>query len=220
MNFLTKEIKYMRSILYIFVLFLTFVVQAQGNYENKEKLKIGFNYGYGNEGNFLINSDSYTYEGQFYKIQLNYRVIQKRKWDFEINVEPSIYLYQYQLLDAPETIPIMGNELLENQTVSSEKNELNEYVLNLGFIARYKLINNLSTYSLISVGPMYSDKDTERMNAGFAFSDVMGLGLGYKVEDIFLDLRFSVRHVSNAGFSSPNRGYNSANLEMGFSCSL
>ncbi len=210
----------MRFILLVIVLFLSVFVKAQDNSASNGKLKIGFNYGYGNEGNFYINSDNYTYEGQFYKIQLNYRVIQKRKWDFEINVEPSIYLYQYQLLDAPETIPIMGNELLENQTVSSEKNELNEYVLNLGFIARYKLINNLSTYSLISVGPMYSDKDTERMNAGFAFSDVIGLGLGYKVEDVFLDLRFSVRHVSNAGFSSPNRGYNSANLEMGFSCSL
>lgn len=210
----------MRSILFMFVISLNFFVQAQDNSKNKEKLKIGFNYGYGNEGNFLINSDSYTYEGQFYKIQLNYRIIEKRKWDFEINVEPSIYLYQYQLIDAPETIPIMGNELLENQTVSSEKNELNEYVLNLGLIARYKLINNLSTYSLISVGPMYSDKDTERMNAGFAFSDVMGVGMGYKVENVFLDLRFSVRHVSNAGFSSPNKGYNSTNLEMGFSCSL
>ncbi len=210
----------MRSILFLFVLLQTFFVQAQDISKNKEKLKIGFNYGYGNEGNFLINSDSYTYEGQFYKIQLNYRIIEKRRWNFEINVEPSIYLYQYQLLNEPKTGMSTRNELLENQLDLSKKNELNEYVLNLGFIARYKLVNNLSTYSLISVGPMYSDKDTERMNAGFAFSDVLGLGMGYKVEDVFLDLRFSVRHVSNAGFSLPNKGYNSANLEMGFSCSL
>ncbi len=58
------------------------------------------------------------------------------------------------------------------------------------------------------------------MSAGFAFSDILGLGMGYKIEDVFLDLRFSVRHVSNAGFRTPNKGYNSANIEMGFSCQL
>ena len=155
-----------------------------------------------------------------YKIQLNYRVIEKRKWDFEISIEPSIYLNQHQLLSDFNTQQKFGDNSLEKNLEFSQKKQLNEYVLNLGFIARYKLIDYLSTYALASVGPMYSDLDTERMNAGFAFSDILGLGMGYKIEDVFLDLRFSVRHVSNAGFRAPNKGYNSANIEMGFSCQL
>ncbi len=211
---------YMREILIIYVLFLGFFVNAQNSSESKSKLKIGFNYGSGKQQSFPFNSNSYVYDVQFYKIQLNYRVIEKRKWDFEINVEPSIYLNQHQLLSDFNTQQKSGDNSLEKNLEFSKKKQLNEYVLNLGFIARYKLINYLSTYALASVGPMYSDLDTERMNAGFAFSDILGLGMGYKIEDVFLDLRFSVRHVSNAGFRAPNKGYNSANIEMGFSCKL
>ncbi len=51
------------------------------------------------------------------------------------------------------------------------------------------------------------------MDSGLAFSDVIALGLSYQIKDIFLDFRYSMRHVSNANLSLPNNGLNSMNVE-------
>ncbi len=42
---------------------------------------------------------------------------------------------------------------------------------------------------------MYSDKDTDRMQSGLAFSDILGFGFGFKSRDFFIDIRYSIRHV-------------------------
>lgn len=94
---------------------------------------------------------------------------------------------------------------------------MNEYVLNVGLQMIYSINENLSPYLLGSVGPMVIDKQTKRQKKGFAFSDIFAIGLLYRTNDIILDLRFGIRHVSNAGFGHPNKGYNSSNFEIGLS---
>ncbi|AOW21999.1 hypothetical protein LPB138_03805 [Urechidicola croceus] len=74
----------------------------------------------------------------------------------------------------------------------------------------------MSIYAQGSIGPMITDTETERMAKGFAFSDVLSFGLSYKIKTIILDLRYGVRHVSNAELQQPNSGYNSTNFEFGF----
>ena len=59
------------------------------------------------------------------------------------------------------------------------------------------------------------ETETERMANGFAFSDVLSFGLTYKIKAISFDVRYGVRHVSNAELQQPNSGYNTTNLEVG-----
>jgi len=205
----------------IFVFFLVFInkVNAQDTIQKNKKIKLGFNYGFGTQQSYPFNSKDYTYDVQFYKIQINYLISKKTKWSFEINVEPSIYFNEHQLLNKYYVQPNEDDYLKKREEFTKLK-PLNEYVLNLGFLTRYHAFNNFSTYILGSVGPMYSDTDTERMNAGFAFSDIIALGLSYQINTFFLDFRYSMRHVSNANLSEPNNGYNSMNFEFGLTYQL
>lgn len=206
----------------VFIIFFVFInkVNAQDIIPKSNKIRLGLNYGFGTQQSYPFNSKDYTYDVQFYKIQINYLLNKRTKWSFEINVEPSIYINEHQLLNKYYVQPNDGDDYLEKREEFIKIKQLNEYVLNLGFLARYKLLNSFSTYILGSVGPMYSDTNTERMNAGFAFSDIIALGLSYQIKAIFIDFRYSMRHVSNANLSLPNNGYNSMNFEFGFAYQL
>ena len=61
---------------------------------------------------------------------------------------------------------------------------------------------------------MFSDKATERLAKGFAFSDIFGLGLSYEINKLQLDFRYSVRHTSNLELKQPNGGHNTTNTEF------
>ena len=92
---------------------------------------------------------------------------------------------------------------------------MNEYVLNLGVIYRYYFNSKTSVYGLANVGPMYIDTETERLQKGFAFSDIFALGSNYKFGRISLDVKCLFRHVSNANLQKPNFGYNAIGFELG-----
>lgn len=206
----------MRIILILLALTLIFSeAKAQDAPQKTNKIRLGFNSGFGSQESFPFNSKDYSYDVQFYKLQFNYLMMERIKWKFELNIEPSYYLAEHQLLNEYYVRPDQGDDYLEKREEFTAKKYINEYVLNLGLIARYKIYNNISAYVLGSVGPMYSDSDTERMNAGFAFSDIFGLGMSYQIHRFFLDFRYSIRHVSNLNITLPNNGYNSSNLEIG-----
>jgi len=206
----------MKIILILLALTLIFFeAKAQDTPQKTNKIRLGFNSGFGTQESFPFNSKDYSYDVQFYKLQFNYLMIERIKWNFELNIEPSYYLAEHQLLNEYYVRPDQGDDYLEKREEFTAKKYINEYVLNLGLIARYKIYNNISAYALGSVGPMYSDSDTERMNAGFAFSDIFGLGMSYQIHRFFLDFRYSIRHVSNLNITLPNNGYNSSNLEIG-----
>ncbi len=198
-------------ILTIFLLSFSFFSSAQ---EESSKFKIGFNYGFGETDKFPFSTDNYTYNIQFYKIQLNYLIKEWRKFDFEINVEPSYYKTKHQLLNKYFVTP-NDPEYLEKREEYTKLKTMNEYVLGIGFLVRYPIVDKLSVSVLGSIGPMYIDTETERMAKGFAFSDVLSFGLTYKIKTLAFDVRYGVRHVSNAELQQPNSGYNSTNLEFG-----
>ena len=193
--------------------FLSFSFLTHGQEEN-HKFKIGFNYGIGETDKFPFSTDEYTYDIQFYKIQLNYLIMEWHKFDFEINVEPSYYRTEHQLLNKYFVTP-NEPDYLEKREEYTKLKTMNEYVLGIGFLVRYPIVDKLSVSVLGSIGPMYIDTVTERMAKGFAFSDVLSFGLTYKINKLAFDLRYGVRHVSNAELQQPNSGYNSTNLEFG-----
>lgn len=184
--------------------------------ESEKKIKYGFNYGKGELGNFPFEDKDYSYETTFYKAQINYILKDKEKFNLELNIEPSYYVSEHQLLNKYFIKPGDYDDYLTEREIMTTKKTMKEYVLNLGIIARYKFVKNLSAYALGSVGPMIIDTRTERMAKGFAFSDIFSLGLSYKINKITLDTRYSARHVSNLQLQSPNSGYNSTNFEFGF----
>lgn len=198
-------------IIVIFLLNFSLLATAQ---ESKSKYRIGFNYGFGETNKFPFSTDDYTYHIRFYKIQLNYLLKECRKFDFEINVEPSYYRTEHQLLNKHFVTP-EDPDYLEKREEFTQLKTMNEYVLGLGFLVRYSVIKNLSVSILGSIGPMYIDTETERMSKGFAFSDVLSFGVSYKFKRVVLETRYGVRHVSNAQLQQPNNGYNTTNLEFG-----
>lgn len=203
--------KFNYLILIAFLLGSSLLSTAQ---ETNSKFKAGFIYGFGVTDNFPFSTDDYTYDIQFYKIQLNYLVKELGKFDFEINVEPSYYHTKHQLLNKHFVTPEDPN-YLEKREEFTQLKTMNEYALGMGLLVRYPLFNKLSISVLGSIAPMYLDTETERMANGFAFSDVLSFGLTYKIKAIAFDVRYGVRHVSNAELQQPNSGYNSTNLEFG-----
>jgi hypothetical protein len=200
--------------------FLLFVLSSkqlfsQETGSDKKILKLGFNYGQGKQETFPFNSPDYTYDAVFYKFQFNYGLFTKGKWIFELNAEPALYVVEHQLLNKYYVRPDWGDDYLEKREEFTQKKTINEYVINFGFLSRYIIFSRFSVYALGSIGPMFSDTDTERMSAGFAFSDIFALGSSYQIKRFLIDFRYSLRHVSNANIRKPNNGYNSANLEFG-----
>ena len=184
--------------------------------EKSKKFKYGFNYGIGEQGIFPFHSKDYTYENQFYKLQVNYLIKQKNKYSLELNIEPSIYIAKHQLLNEQFVRPEDGENYLELREQYTQLKTMKEYSLGIGIIYRYQLNHTLSTYVIGSIGPMITDTETERMAKGFAFSDVFSIGFSHMVSSIIFDIRYGIRHVSNLNFSSPNSGYNATNIEVGF----
>ena len=195
---------------------LVFIVNSfVGNAQiKKENLKLGFTYGTGSQNKYPFNASDYTHEVSFYKIQINYRIKDKQKWAFEVNLEPSYNIAEHQLLNRFYVKPSDADNYKELNELYMQKRTINEYVLNVGFIARYKIYNGISSYAIGSVGPMISDKETERLAKGFAFSDIFGLGLSYEFGKMLFDFRYSVRHTSNLEIKQPNGGHNTTNTEF------
>lgn len=124
-----------------------------------------------------------------------------------INVEPCYYTSRYTPLSRHS----------QAKGTYNQRKTINEYTLNAGVQLHYTLLKNTSIYLVASSGPTIINSETERLNKGLSFSNIVGTGVNFRTSFMLFDLRFSIRHVSNAGMSKPNRGYNSLNFETGFS---
>lgn len=181
----------------------------------KDAIKLGFAYGVGSQNKFPFNLEDYTHTVDFYKILINYSLKQKGRWSFELQIEPGINIAEHQLLNKWYVRESEWDNYLELRDLFTQKRTITEYVLNLGFLVRYTIYKDLSAYAIGSVGPMISDKPTERLAKGYAFSDVFGLGLSYSINKVQFNIRGSVRHTSNLKFKKPNSGHNTTNIEFG-----
>lgn len=190
-------------------------ISVSGNSQiKKEYLKLGFTFGKGAQDKFPFNADDYIHEVDFYKIQINYRFKDKKKWAFELNLEPSFNVVEHQLLNKFYVKPSDAENFQELRDLYTQKRTIKEYVLNCGIIARYKVYKDFSAFSVFSLGPMIADKATERLAKGFAFSDILGVGVSYELNKLQFDFRYSVRHTSNLEFQQPNGGHNTTNFEI------
>ncbi|MFH6997192.1 acyloxyacyl hydrolase [Flavobacterium sp. FlaQc-57] len=200
--------------LLLVIMFLLVVLKAVGQ-DKKNDLAIGFNYGFGSE----FSNRNYSFTNHFYKIELYYRIKKAKHFQYEIVVQPEVNFATHQLLNFYFVKPETPN-YIEKRDEYTKLKDIHEYVLNIGFLVRKPIGKVLSIYALGSVGPMITDTETERMSNGFAFADVLAIGFSAKMNQFRLDVRPSVRHVSNAGLNSENAGYNTKNIEIGISYCL
>lgn len=192
-------------------------VSAQEVKRETDILSVGLNYGRATENSFPFNNRNYTYETQYFKGQVNYVFSQKKRLNFELNIEPSVYFSEHQLLNKGFIQYNSSPDFMDRRERFSKEKTFQEYVLGLGLVMRLKISKKVSSYLLGSVGPMFSNGDTERLKKGFAFSDIFGFGLSYRLKKISFDSRLTIRHNSNANLSKPNHGHNSVGIESGIS---
>lgn len=190
--------------------FSTFYAQNK-----KLELALGFNYGFGSE---IKNSD-YTYTNNYYKLQFYYVIHETKNFKFELLLQPELNFATHQLLNLYFVTPEEQN-YLEKREIFTKLKDIKEYALGVGFIIRKPISKTVSVYILGSVGPMITDTETERLSKGFAFSDVLSLGISLKIHKVTFDIRPNSRHISNAGIQKSNAGFNTRNIEFGFSFPL
>lgn len=178
----------------------------------KHKTELGFYYEFGNE----IKKSDFSHTNSYNKNHFNYIIKGDKDFKYELLLQPELNFATHQLLNIYFIQPSEQNYIEKRETYAKKRN-IKEYVLNAGFIIRKPISKTFSIYLLGSVGPMIMDKDAERLSKGFAFSNVLALGFSLKMDKITFDIRPSIRHVSNAGFQSPNLGFNTKNIEFGFS---
>lgn len=188
--------------------------------EESKSLRIGLNYGIGKQPFFPFSSPDYKYDLNGYKFMINYPLKKSKKFSYELQVEPGIYSARHQLLNEYFIQPKAGTDYLELREIFTKRKTITEYVLNVGMVVRYNFKEKMSFFFLGSIGPMISDTETERLAKGFAFSDIVALGISYKVGKIEFEIRPGLRHNSNANLKQPNSGHNSSNIDFGISVAL
>ena len=186
---------------------------AQETDKSKTPWQIGLNYGQTYQTKELIADQDYYYSNYYFKGQLE-KPLKLKKLKLALLLEPSIYIGEYQLLNKWYIKPSEPN-YLEKRALQTTLRSYNEYVVNVGLKLALPIIKPLDIYILASVGPMITSIETDRLNNGFAFSDILGVGFNYKINTLIFDIRATARHNSNANLSSPNGGVNSLGLETG-----
>jgi hypothetical protein len=203
------------------ILFINILVSLQLLAQNESRsLRIGVDYGIGKQPFFPFSSRDYNYNVKGYKVLINYHFKKAKRLSYELQIEPGIYSARHQLLNEYFIQPKDGTNYLELREIFTKEKTITEYALNVGMVVRYNLKGRFSFFVLGSIGPMISDTETERLAKGFAFSDIIALGAGYKVGKIMFEIRPGLRHVSNANLKQPNSGHNSSNIDFGISVLL
>lgn len=203
------------SIFLLFSCFICFICFSQEHIISKNWLRTGIIYGFSSQNTYISQDSDYTYENQIFKISNHFNLSKKENHSWEILVEPSYYRSKHESLNYWHEFYTSNNNPDEFRAKYMQLKTINEYVLNLGILYRYKLNSNLSVYAIGNVGPMYIDTDTERLKKGFAFSDIFGFGTNYNAGKLSFDVKAMIRHVSNANFQYPNFGYNAVGFEFG-----
>lgn len=205
---------------FVVILLTTAPITAQElEIKNKRYQRVGLNLGYAQQDRFPFNDEDYSHITRSIKIQLAQELWKKNNNTLEILIEPSIYFVNHRLKNLFFIKPSAPN-FEEQRELFTQNRSYNEYALNIGISYNYTVFNHLVVYGLLSVGPMTATADTERQRKGFSFSDILGIGTRYQINKMHLDLRFTLRHVSNANLRTPNNGHNTAGIEVGFSHTL
>lgn len=196
-----------RIVLVIFIcIFCGSVVRSQSVFR---PASIGINAGAGSE----FKNRNYSHSAEFVKLELLYPLMKNKSIGLELFIQPEFNNAKHQMLNIFFVKPDTPN-YEDLRALYSQNRIVKSYILNVGGLLRKQFSTAASCYAMLSVGPMYTDTQTERLSKGFAFSDVLAIGFSYKIKSVTIDLRPSLQHQSNAGLGASNAGYNIKNIEL------
>jgi hypothetical protein len=121
--------------------------------------------------NELLNSN-YSYTNQYLKGQLFYTAKKNKNFEFQIVLAPEINFATHQLFNLYFVTPDEPN-FQERRDRFTQLKDIIEWVFHVGFLVRKPISKQFSIYLIASIGPMITNTETERLSAGFAFSDVL-----------------------------------------------
>ncbi|MEZ2413320.1 acyloxyacyl hydrolase [Muriicola sp. E247] len=161
---------------------------------------VGLNVGYGNQriGGLQIDSE-HDYEVLMLQGQYNFQLLEKRTWSLDFLLLPQFSFSKYKL------------------NFHGPKNYGHELGLSGGLqFRKYIVKNNLDAYLQLAFGPHFVSGVPDRQDAGFIFSDSIAIGiLSGLLDNLFLNLKLGLRHMSNARIKPRNGGVDNVILSAG-----
>ncbi len=203
----------MRKKVFIILVGITAFVASKSAYAQDslftKKNRLGFVIGTGNQYiGQLIGGGSkgfavatnYYYHVTFYELEYYRTIKKKRSAEWDILVQPQYNINRYDMY--PESTDFLDGY---------------EFGLNLGVLYRKSLSSiPLNWYISLSSGPHYASGTPHRQMSGFLFSNNLFAGANLKIyKNLYADVRFGIRHMSNAGTRLPNAGVNNVALKEG-----
>jgi hypothetical protein len=175
-----------------FVLFYVSFCYSQHNNDIaiSSKKSLALYYGYGFKTG-LLSKINYYYKPNIYLLEYKKKLIEKKITTLSLR-----FSAEYNNVDFCESY--ISNPCIEYKN--------NDYGLNFSFDVSTKITERLTIYTFIGTGPHYLETRLGRQAKGLIFSDVFAIGLDHKFykNKYFIDIRYSLRHLSNAGIARPN----------------
>jgi hypothetical protein len=178
--------------------------------------KIGFLYNNARNQNFIFNDTDYTYQIHALKAQFFYSLIEWKKWDFNLIIQPQVQTGEHQLLNPFFIQPEDGSDFEAQREQFTQERRLSLFAFELGFQFRREVLQDLFFEANFGLGVAYIDKDTERLAQGFTFIENISLGVAYPFKSSEIYIGGQIGHVSNFDFQLPNSGYDTLGFEIGY----
>jgi hypothetical protein len=166
---------------------------------------------------FQFDNEDYTLTQHHILGHLRLQQFQLGSFKVDILSELGYYFSKHQLLNKWfTTTSFFGDFPADFQESAMTEKNIHQLAAHLGMTFNWFLNPKIAVFGYGSIGPMWTSKLTERLAAGFAFSD--NIGLGFKIqynEQLWISSTLVLRHESNADFKFPNSGHNTIGLRLG-----
>ena len=202
---------------YLLVLPIILTFQIVAGQEESSPSNWGIHVGYATQQAFPFKNKDYTLTQNNILVCLRLQQFQLGSFKVDVLSELGYYFSKHQLRNKWFTTTSNFNDFPENfqEKMLVEKN-IHQLAAHLGVTLNWFLSSRIAVFGYGSVGPMWTSQETERLAAGFAFSDNIGLGVKVKYKQNFwISSALILRHESNANLKFPNSGHNSVGLRLG-----
>ena len=177
----------------------------------------GIHIGYASQQAFPFDNEDYTLTQHHILGHLRLQQFQLGSFKVDILSELGYYFSKHQLLNKWfTTTSFFGDFPADFQEYAMTEKNIHQLASHFGMTFNWFLNPKIAVFGYGSIGPMWTSKLTERLAAGFAFSD--NIGFGFKIqynEQLWISSTLVLRHESNADLKFPNSGHNTIGLRLG-----
>ena len=202
---------------YLRALLILFAFQIVAGQEEPSPPDWGIHLGYATQQAFPFNSENYKLTQQHILGHLRLQQYQLGGFKVDVLSELGYYFSKHQLRNKWFTTTSYFDDFPDDfqEKMLTEKN-IHQLAAHWGVSLNWFINPKIAVFGYGSIGPMWTSQLTERLAAGFAFSDNIGLGVKVKYKEHFwVSCTLVIRHESNADITFPNSGHNSVGFRLG-----